>query len=61
MDRIPKSENKEIKVDDIITGNAKYNDKTGLLEWNINLSTNANKKYSFSYLLKYPKYKRINL
>lgn len=61
MDRIPKSENKEIKVDDIITGNAKYNDKTGLLEWNINLSTNTNKKYSFSYLLKYPKYKRINL
>ena len=61
MDRIPISQNKEIKIDDLETGTSKYDSKKGLLEWKINLSTKETKKYKFSYSVKYPKYKRVNL
>lgn len=61
MDRIPISQNREIKIDDTETGSAKYDDKKGLLEWKVNLSPKETKKYRFSYTVKYPKYKRVNL
>ncbi len=61
MDRIPISQNNEIKIDDIETGTATYDDKKGLIEWKINLSGNTSKKLKFSYVVKFPKYKRINL
>ncbi len=61
VDRIPKSQNKEIKVDDIETGDANYKTKTGLLEWKLNLSPNSTQEKSFSYELRYPKIKRINI
>ncbi|MEP0265143.1 DUF4139 domain-containing protein [Dokdonia sp.] len=61
LDRIPKSQNKEIKVDDIETGDANYKTKTGLLEWNLNITPNSTQEKSFSYELRYPKEKRINL
>lgn len=60
-DRIPISQNKEIKVDDIEEGDAKYNTETGVLQWNIKLDSNANIKKEFTYVVKYPKSKRINL
>ena len=37
MDRIPVSQNKEIKVDDIDSGTSNFNRKKGILEWKINL------------------------
>lgn len=61
LDRIPKSQNKEIKVDDIETGDAEYKTKTGLLEWNLSITPNSSQEKSFSYELRYPKEKRINL
>jgi len=61
LDRIPVSQNKAIKVETIETGMATYDRKKGLLEWKIKLPSNKSKKYSFSYALKYPKYKRVNL
>ncbi|MCF6295746.1 MAG: mucoidy inhibitor MuiA family protein [Flavobacteriaceae bacterium] len=61
MDRIPISQNNEIKIDEIETGTANYDDKKGLIEWKINLSGNTSKKLKFSYVVKFPKHKRINL
>ena len=61
VDRIPISQNKEIKVDEIETGDAIYDEDTGLMEWTINLSPAESTKKEFEYELRYPKYKRINL
>ncbi|WP_035336714.1 DUF4139 domain-containing protein [Dokdonia sp. PRO95] len=61
VDRVPVSQNKEIKVDDIETADAAYDKDTGLLEWTINLAPSDSSKKEFSYELKYPKHKRVNL
>ena len=60
-DRIPISENKEIKVEDIETGNSEYNDKTGIMRWKIVLQPNATDKKEFTYTVKYPKFKKLYL
>jgi len=61
LDRIPMSQNKEIKIVDIETGTSNYDTKKGILEWKINLPSNSSKTQKFSYSVKYPKQKRINL
>lgn len=60
-DRIPISENKEIKVEDLKTGTAEYNDKTGILRWKLQLQPNATDKKEFTYTVKYPKFKKVYL
>ena len=60
-DRIPISQNKEIKVDDIETGNANYDTKKGILKWKATISPKDYNKYQFAYSVKYPKYKKVNL
>jgi uncharacterized protein (TIGR02231 family) len=60
-DRIPVSENKEIKVEEIETGDATYNDKTGILRWKLQLQPNATNKMEFTYSVKYPKFKKVYL
>ncbi|WP_339699954.1 mucoidy inhibitor MuiA family protein [uncultured Marixanthomonas sp.] len=60
-DRIPISQNEKIKLDDISIGAAKYNKETGILKWNLTLSANKKDEKEFSYTVKYPKDKRINL
>ncbi len=61
MDRIPISQQKEIKVDDIETDDADYETKTGLLTWKVNLDPKETQTKSFSFQVKYPKYKRISI
>ncbi|WP_460218979.1 DUF4139 domain-containing protein [Psychroserpens sp. MEBiC05023] len=61
LDRIPISQNKAIKIDDIDIGTADYNNKKGILKWKLNLSANDKVVYKFSYSVKFPKYKRVNL
>ncbi|MDC0008281.1 mucoidy inhibitor MuiA family protein [bacterium] len=61
MDRIPISQNKDIKVDDIETYSANYEAKKGLLSWSLKLAPQESKTESFSFQVKYPKYKRITL
>ncbi len=41
VDRIPKSQNKEIKVDDVETGEAVYDKETGSLKWTLNIAPNT--------------------
>lgn len=61
MDRIPISQNKEIKVDDVEPQAAEYNKKTGLLTWNMKLDSQESKKESFSFQVKYPRGRYISL
>ncbi|WMI67374.1 DUF4139 domain-containing protein [Mangrovimonas sp. YM274] len=61
MDRIPISQNKDIKVEDIETGTSQYNDDKGLMEWKTVLSPGASDTFKFSYSVKYPKYRQVNL
>lgn len=61
MDRIPQSQNKEIKVSEIETHNADYDKKKGLLTWKLALDGKENKKEGFSFKVKYPRYRSISL
>lgn len=61
VDRIPISQDKEIKVDDIEKNQAKYEAEKGLLTWELNLSPQETKTESFSFMVKYPKHKRISI
>ncbi|MDY8135792.1 mucoidy inhibitor MuiA family protein [Aquimarina sp. 2201CG5-10] len=60
-DRIPISQNKTIKLDDIETSDSVYDSKTGIMKWKINISPNQKTEKQFSYQVKYPRYSRINL
>ena len=60
-DRIPISQNKDIKVDELEVNSANYDSKKGLLTWNLKLSPQESKTESFSFQVKYPKSKRISL
>ena len=61
MDRVPKSQNKEIKVDDIITHNATYDEHKGLLTWNMAMEPKSVQKENFSFQVKFPKERHISL
>ncbi|MDQ7917044.1 DUF4139 domain-containing protein [Mesonia sp. MT50] len=61
VDRIPISQNAEIKVEDVNQSAKEYNKQTGLLTWEFNLKANTNVTKEFSYTIKYPKGKQINL
>lgn len=61
VDRIPISQQKEIKVDDIETFDANYDAKKGLLLWEMNLKPQTTEKKSFSFQVKYPKGQRISI
>jgi hypothetical protein len=61
MDRIPISENKEIKVDEIITNNAAYDKEKGLLTWKLKLKSQQETAETFSFQVKYPKGRNITL
>ncbi|NRD23712.1 mucoidy inhibitor MuiA family protein [Winogradskyella litoriviva] len=61
LDRIPKSQNRDIKIDDIETGNSNYNEEQGILKWELNLESGVIEKLKHSYSVKFPKGKRLNL
>jgi len=61
VDRIPISQNKDIKVDDIDSGNADYITKKGILTWKATIKPSTGNSYKFGYSVKYPKFRKINL
>ena len=61
LDRIPKSQNKAIKIDDIETGTSTYDDDKGILKWIFNLKSGESENVKHSYSVKFPKGKRVNL
>lgn len=60
-DQYPLSTNKEIEVELTDTGNAEVNDETGVLNWKMALAPGEIKKVRFTYSVKYPKDKTVNL
>ena len=58
---MPVSQNKEIKLGNINSGNAKYDTKTGIMTWKLDISSNQKAEKQFSYQVKYPKSKQITL
>ncbi|MFT4831542.1 MAG: TonB-dependent SusC/RagA subfamily outer membrane receptor [Psychroserpens sp.] len=61
LDRIPISQNKEIKVEEINVNEAKYDSIKGIITWNLNIDSKDTAKTEFSYQVKYPRYKSISL
>lgn len=61
MDRVPISQNRDIKVDDVEPQMAAYDKKTGLLTWDLKLDSQESKKESFSFQVKYPRGRFISL
>ncbi len=61
VDRIPKSQQKEIKVTDVVTNTADYDVKKGLLTWKMELQPQETKTESFSFQVKYPRGRYISL
>lgn len=60
-DRIPITQNKYIKISDEEYGDSEFNVETGLLKWELDLKSGENQKVEFSYSVKYPKNKHVNL
>jgi TonB-dependent SusC/RagA subfamily outer membrane receptor len=60
-DQYPLSTNKEIEVELLEDGGALNNKETGVLTWKIELAPGEVKKLRFSYSVKYPKDKQLNL
>lgn len=60
-DRIPVTQNKDIKVSDQETGDASYKEETGILKWELKLDPKASAIKSFSYQVRYPRGRNINL
>lgn len=61
LDRVPKSQNKEIKVDNLVLNNAEHDSKKGLLTWRLKLQPQQSQTEQFSFQVKYPRGKYISL
>jgi len=59
-DQIPLSNNEELIIEAINTGNALYNKETGKLTWKLKLAAGEAKKLNFSYSVKFPKKMILN-
>jgi hypothetical protein len=61
FDRIPISRNPEIEVEVDDLNNGKLQEATGEIEWNVKIPAGQSIEIVFSYSVKYPKGKVINL
>lgn len=60
-DQYPISTNKEVEVELLSDGDAMNNKEIGVLTWKLQLAPGESKKVRFSYSVKYPKGKTLNL
>ena len=60
-DQFPLTTNKEIEVELIDNGGAEINTDIGVLNWKLNLAAGETRKIKFTYSIKYPKDKVLNL
>ena len=60
-DQFPLTSNKEIEVELLDDGGAEVNTDLGILNWKIKLNAGESKKIKFTYTVKYPKEKTLNL
>ena len=59
QDQVPVTQNADITIEAMNTGKAKYNQVTGLLEWETTLKTKESKSLNFSYKVKFDKNKTL--
>jgi len=60
-DRIPVSQNKEIKVEDVKYSEGDFDKEKSIISWKLKVEPKQVVKKQISYVVKYPKDKRINL
>lgn len=60
-DQYPLTTNKDIEVELIDDAGAEVNKDLGILNWKLSLAPNESKKIRFSYSIKYPKDRTLNL
>ncbi len=60
-DQYPLSTNKDIEVELLESGNAVNDGEKGILTWKTGIAPGESKKFRFSYSVKYPKDKMINI
>lgn len=60
-DRIPISQNKEIKVEDVKYSEGDFDKDKSIISWKLKVEPKQLVKKELSYVVKYPKEKRINL
>ncbi|MDI3318207.1 mucoidy inhibitor MuiA family protein [Pinibacter soli] len=60
-DQFPTSTNKEIEVELLDAGGAEINKDLGVLNWQLQLAANETRKVRFTYSVKYPKDRTVNL
>lgn len=61
LDQVPVSKQKEIEVNLEEKGGAEYTEAFGKLKWELNIPANQSKKVRFSYSVKYPKDKPVQV
>jgi len=61
FDRIPISQNKEIKVEDVKYSEGDFDKEKSIIAWKLKVEPKQVVKKQISYVVKYPKDKRINL
>lgn len=60
-DQVPVSQDSDISISVEETSNAKYDEAEGLLTWNVDLEPGESVKYTFTFEIKYPKNKKVNV
>ena len=60
-DQFPLTTNKDIEVELVDAGGASANNDTGILNWLVTIPAGESKKFRFTYSIKYPKDKVVNV
>lgn len=61
LDQAPKSNDSKIKIEILETGNAKLDEESGILEWNLEVPAGQKISTSFKFEVKHPKKYRVTL
>ncbi|MBI1837549.1 MAG: DUF4139 domain-containing protein [Flavobacteriia bacterium] len=61
QDQLPITQNTDITIEVINTDKGRYDNKTGIIEWNLNIKTKETKTLEFQYKVKYNKDQNLPL
>ncbi len=59
-EQIPVTNNKAIEIELVKSSNASFDERTGIMEWELDLNAYKKKKLDYKYVVKYPENIRIN-
>lgn len=59
-EQIPVTNNKAIEIELVKSSNASFDERTGIMEWELELNAYKKKKLDYKYVVKYPENIRIN-